>query len=111
MPAARNGALWWIVLLLALFCVGAWEVMIAPLITGEVYPAYSSLRTDPLGAKALFESLSEQPGLEVARLYRARSPLTSKRSSVTTRSGNAVMNPCAAAAIASRPFAGGASLI
>jgi len=77
MPAARNGALWWIVLLLALFCVGAWEVMIAPLITGEVYPAYSSLRTDPLGAKALFESLSEQPGLEVARLYRARSPLTS----------------------------------
>ena len=78
MRAARNGAVWSIVLLLAVFLAGAWEVMIAPLITGEVYPAYSSLRTDPLGAKALFESLSEQPGLDVARLYKPRSPLDSE---------------------------------
>jgi hypothetical protein len=75
MPAARNGSVWSIVLLLALFLAGAWDVMVAPLITGELYPAYSSLRTDPLGAKALFESLAEQPGLDVARLYKARSPL------------------------------------
>jgi hypothetical protein len=78
MPAASKGAVWSIMLLLALFLAGAWEVMIAPLITGEVYPAYSSLRTDPLGAKALFESLSEQPGLDVTRLYKARSPLDSE---------------------------------
>jgi hypothetical protein len=78
MPAARNGAVWLIVLLLAVFLAGAWEVMVAPLITGEVYPAYSSLRTDPLGAKALFESLSEQPGLSVTRLYKAQSPLDSE---------------------------------
>ena len=78
MPAARNGAVWFIVLLLALFVAGAWEVMVAPLITGEVYPPYSSLRTDPLGAKALFESLAEQPGLEVTRLYKARSPLAAE---------------------------------
>jgi hypothetical protein len=78
MSAARNGAVWLIVLLLAVFLAGAWEVMIAPLITGEVYPAYSSLRTDPLGAKALFESLSEQPGLDVTRLYKPRSPLDSR---------------------------------
>src|SRR5258706_10780125 len=77
MQAARNGTAWLIVLLLALFLAGAWEVMVAPLITGEVYPPYSSLRTDPLGAKALFESLSEQPGLEVTRLYKARPPLDS----------------------------------
>ena len=77
MPAARNGAVWLIVLLLAVFLAGAWEVMVAPLITGEVYPAYSSLRSDPLGAKALFESLSEQPGLDVTRLYKARPPLDS----------------------------------
>jgi hypothetical protein len=69
---------WWIFLLLAVFLGGAWVVMVAPLITGEVYPAYSSLRTDPLGAKALFESLSEQPGLNVTRLYKARSPLDSE---------------------------------
>jgi hypothetical protein len=77
MQAARDGTVWLIVLLLALFLAGAWEVMVAPLITGEVYPPYSSLRTDPLGAKALFESLSEQPGREVTRLYRARPPLDS----------------------------------
>jgi hypothetical protein len=78
MPAGRNGTVWLIVLLLAVFLAAAWEVMVAPLITGEVYPAYSSLRTDPLGAKALFESLSEQPGLAVSRLYRQRSPLDSE---------------------------------
>ncbi len=77
MQAARNRTWWLILLLLALFLAGAWEVMVAPLITGEVYPPYSSLRTDPLGAKALFESLAEQPGLEVARLYKARPLLDS----------------------------------
>jgi hypothetical protein len=80
MPAARNGATWLIGFLVALFLAGAWEVMIAPLTTGDVYPPYSTLRTDPLGAKALFESLSEQPALDVARLYKARSPLPSETS-------------------------------
>ena len=59
--------------------------MVAPLITGEVYPAYSSLRSDPLGAKALFESLSEQPGLDVTRLYKARSPLDSETTLLGSR--------------------------
>jgi hypothetical protein len=80
MPAVRNGAAWSIVVLLAVFLAGTWEVMIAPLTTGEIYPAYSSLRTDPLGAKALYESLSEQPGLDVRRLYKTRSPLDSETS-------------------------------
>ncbi len=75
MPGARNGAAWSIVFLVVLFLAGAWETIIAPLAPGDVYPPYSSLRADPLGAKALFESLSEQPGLDVARLYKARPPL------------------------------------
>lgn len=75
MPAARNGALWSIVLLVALFLAGAWEVMVAPLTTGDVYPPFSTLRADPMGAKALFESLADQPSLNVARLYKGRSPL------------------------------------
>ena len=80
MPAARSGAIWSIVLLVALFVAGAWEVMIAPLATGDVYPPYSSLRADPLGAKALFESLSEQAVLDVTRLYKARTPLNPETS-------------------------------
>jgi hypothetical protein len=34
---------------------------------GDVYPPYSSLRADPLGAMALYESLEKIPGLSVRR--------------------------------------------
>ncbi len=34
---------------------------------GDVYPPYSSLRADPLGAKALHDALEELPGLSVRR--------------------------------------------
>jgi hypothetical protein len=34
---------------------------------GDVYPAYSTLRTDPLGAKAFYDSLVRLGGLEVSR--------------------------------------------
>jgi len=38
---------------------------------GDVYPPYSSLRSDPLGTMALFESLQAVPGLNVERDLRA----------------------------------------
>jgi hypothetical protein len=34
---------------------------------GDVYPPYSSLRSDPLGTMALYESLEKMPGLLVER--------------------------------------------
>jgi len=34
---------------------------------GDVYPAYSSLRSDPLGAMAFYESLDKLPGISVRR--------------------------------------------
>jgi len=34
---------------------------------GDVYPAYSSLRSDPLGTMAFYESLSELPGISARR--------------------------------------------
>ncbi|HLX95365.1 MAG TPA: DUF4350 domain-containing protein [Verrucomicrobiae bacterium] len=37
--------------------------------TGDVYPPYSSLRSDPLGTMALYESLEKLPGLTVRRDY------------------------------------------
>jgi hypothetical protein len=36
---------------------------------GDVYPPYSSLRADPLGSRALFDSLRELGGLEVVRNF------------------------------------------
>lgn len=38
---------------------------------GDTYPPYSSLRADPLGAKAFHDSLSNLADLEVSRNYRA----------------------------------------
>ncbi|HLH37513.1 MAG TPA: DUF4350 domain-containing protein [Bryobacteraceae bacterium] len=61
--------------LLALLAWGLDEVAVSPLETGDVYPPYSSLRSDPLGAKALYESFAALPGIEVARLYKERTEL------------------------------------
>jgi hypothetical protein len=36
---------------------------------GDVFPAYSSLRSDPLGTRALYDSLEELPGISVDRRF------------------------------------------
>lgn len=36
---------------------------------GDVYPPFSSLRSDPLGTRAFYEAVAAQPALEVSRLY------------------------------------------
>ena len=38
---------------------------------GTVYPEYSSLRTDPMGTRLLYDSLAGVPGVTVERNYRA----------------------------------------
>jgi hypothetical protein len=42
---------------------------------GDIYPPYSSLRTDPLGVKAYYESLQNLPGLSVSRFFQSNSKL------------------------------------
>jgi len=37
--------------------------------TGDFYPEYSSLRTDPMGTKLLYDSVAALPGLTVTRGY------------------------------------------
>src|SRR5260370_3931421 len=72
----HNGLLW--VIAIALLAALAWgleEVAVAPLETGEVYPPYSSLRSDPLGAKALYDSLAALPEVTVERLYKPRTAI------------------------------------
>jgi hypothetical protein len=41
-----------------LFAVGLTQLFLLRFEAGDVYPAYSSLRTDPLGTRVLFESLN-----------------------------------------------------
>jgi len=53
----------------AAFLYGAAKLILLRLETGDVYPPYSSLRSDPLGTKALFESLESCCDLQVERNY------------------------------------------
>lgn len=57
-------------LLMLLFGFGVWRLFQIRFATGDIYPEYSTLRSDPLGAKAYVESLSAL-GLPVARNYTA----------------------------------------
>jgi hypothetical protein len=60
----------------ALFVWGLEQLAVAPLESGEIYPPYSSLRADPVGTKALYESLAELSDLQVSRLYKPHRQLT-----------------------------------
>ncbi len=56
-------------MLLILFGAGIVHLLKLRLDTGDVYPPYSSLRADPLGTKAFYESLTDLPQFSVQRYY------------------------------------------
>ena len=62
-------ALWLTLAMAAGFTWGALRVAGTQFRMGDFYPEYSSLRTDPLGSKLLYDSLARLPGLHVARGY------------------------------------------
>jgi hypothetical protein len=57
-------------ILLTTFVFGVIKLFMLRFEAGDIYPAYSSLRADPLGVKALYESLDNLQGLTVRRNYR-----------------------------------------
>ncbi len=61
------------------FCYGVAHLLVMRFKTGDVYAPYSSLRSDPLGTRALFESLAWLNGLSVRRNYEALSKFGSGR--------------------------------
>ena len=70
------------VALLAAFTAGVVHLFNLRFQSGDIYPAYSSLRADPLGGKAFHDSLDALPGVESSRHFRslkrleAREPFT-----------------------------------
>jgi len=60
---------------LALFAGGLVHLFKLRFDLGDVYPEYSSLRSDPLGTMALYESLERIPGLSVRRDFIAGNQL------------------------------------
>jgi hypothetical protein len=67
-------------LLVLLLCVGLFlggltELFLLRFEAGDVYSPYSSLRADPLGTRALYESLEKMPGLSVQRDFNSEGRL------------------------------------
>src|SRR5262245_40949329 len=62
-------------ILLVSFIYGIVDLMLLRFEAGDVYPPYSSLRTDPLGAKVFYESIGNCCGLTVSRNYDSFSKL------------------------------------
>jgi hypothetical protein len=65
---------------LLVVCAGAFGFGLVQLFklrfeSGDVYPPYSSLRSDPLGARAFYEGLEKMPGLLVRRDFSAEDRL------------------------------------
>ena len=52
------------------FAVGVVHLFQLRFSVGDVYPPYSTLRADPLGAEVFFDALAGQPGLGVERNLR-----------------------------------------
>ena len=57
------------------FALGLFQLFKLRFEAGDVYPPYSSLRADPLGTMALFESLDRMPGLSLVRDFNAETRL------------------------------------
>lgn len=51
-----------------LFAAGIWHLFHMRFESGDIYPPYSSLRTDPLGTKVFYQSLQES-GIAVSRSF------------------------------------------
>lgn len=57
-------------LILAGLLYGVYELLVLRFRVGDVYPPYSSLRTDPLGTKALYDGFADQRGLQVEHFFK-----------------------------------------
>jgi hypothetical protein len=70
MSARRRIVLLGFCLLLVCFCLGLYRLMALRFDAGDVFPPYSTLRSDPLGSKVFYRSLERLEGVTVQRHYR-----------------------------------------
>lgn len=56
-------------LITAFFLVSVFQLFVMRFERGDIYPPYSSLRSDPLGTKALYESLNNLKGISASRNF------------------------------------------
>ena len=63
-------------IILILFVIGIYSLFSLRFQVGDVYPPYSSLRSDPLGTKVLYNSLANLDDRDLNRNYRSLSQLS-----------------------------------
>jgi len=68
--------------LLAAFLYVLMQIAMLPLASGDAYPAYSTLRADPRGTKALLESLATLPELRVEQNFQPLPKLKGSKAAV-----------------------------
>jgi hypothetical protein len=90
-PSSNARAGFLIVLLAALFTYGLIHAFAIRFATGTVYPEYSSLRSNPSGAKLLYDSLARTPGVVVSRNYFPLEYLEENRATVFLLGANAAL--------------------
>lgn len=69
-------------LVLAVFVIGIMDLFVLRFDAGDVYPPYSSLRSDPLGTKVLYNSLAYIHGVSASRNYRPLSGIGPSRHTI-----------------------------
>ena len=77
-----NRALAFALLLAAAFLWGVLHLFGVEFAAGDVYPEYSSMRTDPAGSRLLFDSLARIPGVTAARNYLPLESLKETRATI-----------------------------
>jgi hypothetical protein len=75
----RNLPIIILLVLAVVFALGLLELFKLRFESGDVYPPYSTLRADPLGASAFYESLGRMPGISVSRDFRPTDQLPESR--------------------------------
>jgi len=66
-----------LIVMLTAFGYGIVALFLLRFDTGDVYPPYSSLRSDPLGSRAFYQSLGQLKSVSVRRNYRKLSAMDS----------------------------------
>ncbi|MDY7038841.1 MAG: DUF4350 domain-containing protein, partial [Thermodesulfobacteriota bacterium] len=74
-------------IILAIFLVGAVKLFILRFDAGDIYPPYSSLRSDPLGTRAFYDSLENMKPVFTSRNYQSLSRVICEKGTTFFRLG------------------------
>ena len=66
----RSNSRLWLAVLGLMLAFGVWQLFEMRFAHGDIYPLYSSLRADPYGSRALYDSIAGVPGFQVSRNFR-----------------------------------------